>query len=73
VLQLDGEKFAAVRSALVDLNKKCVAASPVGPYFLGETFSLADVAVVPFLARFKVLLAFYRDYDFLPAVRACLS
>jgi len=34
-----------------------------GPFFLGEEFSLADIAIVPFLFRFAFTLKHYRDFD----------
>ena len=36
--------------------------NPSGPYLCGE-FSLADIAVFPFLDRFPVILKHYRNYD----------
>ena len=58
----------AALKLLREINDIFVRASPTGPYFLGETFSLADLAVVPFLARFSILLPFYRGVDLLKLV-----
>jgi len=44
---------------------KLLHATSEGPYFLGEQFSLADVAVLPFLDRFHTTLQHYRDFDVL--------
>jgi len=40
---------------------------PSGPFFLGESLSLADIAVLPFLERFSAVLRHYRDFELLPA------
>ncbi|KEG14728.1 thiol transferase Tc52 [Trypanosoma grayi] len=34
-----------------------------GPYFLDDTFSLADIMVLPFLIRFRAVLGYYAAYD----------
>jgi glutathione S-transferase len=34
-----------------------------GPFFLGERYSLADIALVPFLDRFRATLKAYRGID----------
>ncbi|EAN85529.1 putative thiol-dependent reductase 1 [Trypanosoma cruzi] len=34
-----------------------------GPYFLDDTFSMAEVMVVPFLACFRPVLSYYCGYD----------
>lgn len=39
--------------------------SGAGPFFLGEAFSMADVALAPFFHRFKHTLKHYRGYDLL--------
>jgi len=39
--------------------------SKEGPYFLGETLSLADISIVPFLDRFRYTLKEYQGYDLL--------
>jgi glutathione S-transferase len=39
---------------------------PTGPYFLGDQLSLVDIAVLPFLERFCILLQYYRNYELLP-------
>jgi len=41
--------------------------NPIGPYFLGADLSLVDIAVLPFLERFTVLLQHYRNFELLPA------
>jgi len=37
--------------------------SKEGPYFLGSNISLADIAIVPFLDRHRILLSTYRQFD----------
>jgi len=34
-----------------------------GPYYLGEHFSMAEIAWVPFLDRFSATLSHYRSFD----------
>lgn len=47
-----------------NLEKLLAEQSPSGPFFLGDTFSLADIALVPFLDRFRhTLFAFVDGYD----------
>jgi glutathione S-transferase len=46
---------------------------PTGPYFLGDQLSLVDIAVLPFLERFCVLLQHYRNFELLPASNAKLG
>jgi len=40
---------------------------PTGPYYLGEQLSLVEIAVLPFLERFEVVLRHYRNFELLPA------
>ena len=49
--------------ALKLVNSLLEKQSASGPFFLGSTFSAADVAVVPFLDRFRHTLKAYRSYD----------
>lgn len=39
----------------MQFNQLLLEQSPTGPYFLGEQFSLADVATAPFIARFPLM------------------
>jgi glutathione S-transferase len=66
----DEAKIAAAVTMLKELEGLFAKQSAEGPYFLGETFSLADVALVPMLARFSTTLPFYRGADLLALVRA---
>lgn len=43
--------------------EKLLVKQSAGPFFLGNTFSLADIALVPFLDRFSVTLSAYHGYD----------
>ncbi|KAH9158261.1 hypothetical protein LEN26_003096 [Aphanomyces euteiches] len=47
-----------------------------GPYLLGAELSSADINLVPFLFRFEILLAHYRNFSFLadyPSLKALLD
>lgn len=63
---LDEEKKAAAREAIVKLDGFLAKGSDAGPYFLGDTFSAADVTAAPFIARFVHTLGYYRGMDLLP-------
>ena len=41
-------------------------ADPEGPFFLGDTFSFADVMLAPFYDRFRYTLKEYRGVDMVP-------
>ncbi|KAF1805323.1 thioredoxin-like protein [Mucor lusitanicus] len=45
-----------VNAALIRFNELLLQQSKTGPYFLGETYSLADVAIAPFVLRIHALL-----------------
>ncbi len=56
--------------------EKVLAAKSAGPFFLGETFSFADVAILPFLDRYRYKLLAFRGVDFLanaPRLRGLLA
>lgn len=57
---LDEEKKAAAREAIVKLDGFLAKGSDAGPYFLGDTFSAADVTAAPFIVRFVHTLGYYR-------------
>jgi glutathione S-transferase len=57
-----GELRAACEAALAKMEARFGAASAVGPYFLGEALSAADIAVLPFLQRFAAGLDYYRAW-----------
>lgn len=63
------ELKAQVLSALKELNDLIkvqhsrLGADRAGPYYLGNTFSAADIAVAPFLDRFSATLPHYRGFD----------
>jgi len=38
-----------------------------GPYFLGKDISLADIALIPFVARMSLLLKHYQNFDIFEA------
>jgi glutathione S-transferase len=50
---------------LLNLNELLVQQSPSGPYFLGSEYSLADIAIAPFVARIKGFNKLFLDgYEF---------
>ncbi|KAI1300089.1 hypothetical protein EDD11_006334 [Mortierella claussenii] len=51
-------EFEKINKLLLNVHRK--EGDPEGPYFLGERFSFADLAVAPFLARL-FLLGHYND------------
>ena len=54
----------ALTTAVTSFNKEVTHFSPGnGPYYLGDEFSIVDVAVNPFIERFLATLRYYRDYD----------
>jgi glutathione S-transferase len=55
------EQIVAKFQPLLQLLK----AQSEGPFFLGNELSLADIAVLPFIDRFSVVLKHYRDFDLL--------
>lgn len=46
-----------------NIEKLLAEQSPHGPYFLGDAFTLADIALVPFLDRFAAALGAYCQFD----------
>jgi glutathione S-transferase len=55
---------------LRELNARYAAASPVGPYFFGDSLSVVDLALITLLARFCIALPLYRGFQPLREVRA---
>ncbi|KAI8062115.1 glutathione S-transferase [Gongronella butleri] len=54
------EEFtAATEKAFARLNELLLEQAPTGPYFLGETYSVADIAFAPHIGRF---LAFTKHF-----------
>ncbi|KAK4519764.1 Chitin deacetylase 1 [Mucor velutinosus] len=45
-----------VNAALIRFNELLLQQSKTGPYFLGEEYSLADIAITPFVLRIFALL-----------------
>ncbi|KAL9548454.1 hypothetical protein MBANPS3_005667 [Mucor bainieri] len=50
-----------VNAALIRFNELLLQQSKTGPYFLGEEYSLADVAIAPFVLRIHALLEHILD------------
>lgn len=59
------ETEAATKAALATVEARFSAGHPSGPFFLGESLSLADVALLPFVDRMATLLKNYRGYEML--------
>lgn len=53
------------------LNQLLLAQHPTGPYFLGEQFSFADIALAPFILRMHVFHTKFWDGYELDAVKVC--
>ncbi len=45
------------------VHERALVAKSNGPYFLGETFSFADIALAPFVDRFRYTLPALRGVD----------
>lgn len=58
--------IAELRAELEKLNAFYERIGKAGPYLLGENPSLADIAIIPFLERFEIVLHHYREYELLP-------
>jgi glutathione S-transferase len=56
------EKAKNARAGAATIEKLLVQAGS-GPFFLGAEFSVADIAVVPFLDRFSATLKKFHDFD----------
>ena len=71
LFQKDREKAArdaaALTSILRQVNARMLEQSSSGPFFLGETLTVADIHLAPFLDRWESTLAFYRNYEVLQA------
>ncbi len=59
----DAAHAEACAAALADMESRYAAQSPgVGPYFLGEALSAADIALLPHIARLGPALKAFRGY-----------
>ncbi|KAJ7797496.1 glutathione-S-transferase [Mycena olivaceomarginata] len=61
IMSQEPEKQESARTELYDALRK-FAAQVKSPYFLGDEFSLVDVAIVPFITR-DYILADHRNYS----------
>ena len=63
----EAARAALVKSALDDIAyiERALAAKSAGPFFLGEQFSYADIAMLPFIDRFRYTLLAHRGVDIL--------
>ncbi|OMJ13304.1 Glutathione S-transferase omega-1 [Smittium culicis] len=50
------ELYAALIEKLREFNDKLAENSPEGPYFFGESFTAADIAIIPFIERTDMAL-----------------
>jgi len=67
LMNQDPEKDALLRDKIYKgLSEYVRLASPMGPFFLGETLSLADVLLIPMWDQFRFLVPHYRGVDFIP-------
>ena len=68
LLRAEAEKrdaAAADVDADVAFLEGALSRQSTGPFFLGEKYSLADIAIVPFLDRFRYTLKEYQNYEIL--------
>lgn len=62
----DSELIEQLETALGVLEKALVSSK--GPYLMGETFSMADIHVLPFFLRLTISLKHFKGYE-IPADR----
>ncbi|KAK7197265.1 thiol-dependent reductase 1 [Novymonas esmeraldas] len=60
---VDAEKHQALDDNAAYVDGLIAANQTTGPYFCDADFTLADVALVPFLVRLKPALQYYAGYD----------
>lgn len=71
LMNQDKEKDAAFTNNLYKgLSSIAKLASESGPFFSGETISLADVMLIPFWDQFRYLLPHYRGVEMIPGAAA---
>ena len=62
--EADGEEEAKKNAkSELDRVEALLTEASAGPFFLGDTFSFADIAIVPFLDRFRYTLKAYHNFD----------
>lgn len=63
----DAARAELLKSGLDDIAyiERALVAKSAGPFFLGEHFSFADIAVLPFLDRFRPAILEFRGVDIL--------
>ncbi|KAL9540039.1 hypothetical protein MBANPS3_009915 [Mucor bainieri] len=59
-----------VNSAFIRFNELLLQQSQTGPYFLGRTYSLADVAIAPYVLRIHALLEHIMDGYMFDAIQS---
>eukprot|EP00295_Goniomonas_pacifica_P033723 CAMPEP_0175962636 /NCGR_PEP_ID=MMETSP0108-20121206/36584_1 /TAXON_ID=195067 ORGANISM="Goniomonas pacifica, Strain CCMP1869" /NCGR_SAMPLE_ID=MMETSP0108 /ASSEMBLY_ACC=CAM_ASM_000204 /LENGTH=294 /DNA_ID=CAMNT_0017290465 /DNA_START=9 /DNA_END=893 /DNA_ORIENTATION=- len=62
----DEELATELTKHVHEFNRRMTAASPTGPYYFGEDFTIADLATCTFFDRFRHTLKHYRGYNTLP-------
>jgi thiol-dependent reductase 1 len=60
---LNGEKRTAVDENAAYVDGLLAANQTTGPFYCDEEFTMADVALVPFLVRLKPAMMYYAGYD----------
>lgn len=60
---LNGEKRKAVEDNAAYVDGLLAANQTTGPYYFDAEFTMADVALVPFLVRLKPAMMYYAGYD----------
>jgi len=70
------EALAAVREALKQVDEMYGKYNTSGPYFLGDRLSMAEIAILPFVFRFSIIIPHFRHVDILeyaPNFKAALE
>ncbi|KAJ4793043.1 Glutathione S-transferase [Rhynchospora pubera] len=62
-LRLKGEEVPADTIAAIDKLEEHLSKFEDGPFFLGQDFSLVDIAYAPFVERFQIFLSDLKNYD----------
>ncbi|CAJ1014033.1 Glutathione S-transferase, N-terminal domain/Glutaredoxin [Leishmania utingensis] len=60
---LSAEKRSALSDSAAYMDELLAANQTTGPYYCDGEFTMADVALVPFLVRLKFVLMYYAGYD----------
>jgi len=57
------EALAAIREPLKQVDEMYGKYNTSGPYFLGDQLSMAEIAILPFIFRFSIIIPHFRHID----------